>query len=52
MLPEALSIMETTEIAELVRAAQAGSAEAFSTLVTQFEMNVFGVALRRLRNRT
>lgn len=44
--------METTEIAELVRAAQAGSAEAFSQLVTQFEMNVFGVALRRLRNRT
>lgn len=44
--------METTEIAELVRAAQAGCAESFNELVRQFESSVFAVALRRLRNRT
>lgn len=44
--------METTEIAELVRAAQTGCAESFNELVRQFESSVFAVALRRLRNRT
>ncbi len=42
--------METNEIAELVRAAQAGDRQAFGQLVSHFEANVYATALRRLRN--
>lgn len=44
--------MEPIEITATVRAAQLGCPEAFNELVRQFESSVFGVALRRLRNRT
>jgi RNA polymerase sigma-70 factor (ECF subfamily) len=52
-VPEKASlIVETTEICQLVRNAQAGNRAAFGELVRLFEGNVFAVALRRLRNRT
>jgi RNA polymerase sigma-70 factor (ECF subfamily) len=44
--------METWETIDLVRAAQEGDREAFGVLVQRFESSVFGIALRRLRNRT
>lgn len=39
---------ETTQIAELVRAAQGGDRAAFGELFERFERNVFAIALRRL----
>jgi len=44
--------VETAEVTQLVRCAQAGNRTAFGELVRLFEGNVFAVALRRLRNRT
>ncbi|MCA9247567.1 MAG: sigma-70 family RNA polymerase sigma factor [Planctomycetales bacterium] len=41
---------ETSTIAQLVRAAQAGDHSAFSQLVERFEQTVYATALRRLRN--
>lgn len=44
--------METSEICELVLAAQDGDRDAFGQLVTQFEPTVMRIVLRRLRNYT
>jgi RNA polymerase sigma-70 factor (ECF subfamily) len=41
---------QNATVAELVRAAQAGSRDAFGQLVVRFEHAVFAAALRRLRN--
>ncbi|MDB4679961.1 MAG: sigma-70 family RNA polymerase sigma factor [Planctomycetaceae bacterium] len=43
--------METYILRELVLRAQAGSRDAFDTLVEHFEPTVFAIVLRRLRNR-
>jgi RNA polymerase sigma-70 factor (ECF subfamily) len=43
--------METDILRELVLRAQAGSRDAFDTLVEHFEPTVFAIVLRRLRNR-
>ena len=43
--------MEDTQLINLVRQAQAGSREAFGELVRAHEPAVFGIVLRRLRNR-
>ena len=43
--------MEDTQLINLVRQAQAGSREAFGELVRSHEPAVFGIVLRRLRNR-
>ena len=39
---------ETTQVAELVRAAQGGDRKAFGELFERFERSVFAIALRRL----
>ncbi len=44
--------MEETKIHSLVRRARQGDRDAFGDLVTQFESLVFGIVLRRLRNRS
>lgn len=43
--------MEDTQLINLVRQAQAGDREAFGELVQSFESTVFGIVMRRLRNR-
>jgi RNA polymerase sigma-70 factor (ECF subfamily) len=42
--------MQDIRLISLVRAAQAGSRDAFGELVRQFESTVFAVVMRRLRN--
>lgn len=43
-------MLEDITIVNLVRAAQAGNAEAFGALAREFESSVYGVVIRRLRN--
>lgn len=43
--------MEDTQLINLVRQAQTGDREAFGELVQAFEPTVFGIIMRRLRNR-
>lgn len=43
--------MEELELVRLVELARSGDREAFSRLVIEFERSVFGIVLRRLRNR-
>lgn len=47
-----LKTMQTFELAERVRLAQAGDQLAFTELVEQFEGVIFAIVLKRLRNRT
>jgi RNA polymerase sigma-70 factor (ECF subfamily) len=46
------SVMNETEMIDLVRLAQAGNSDAFDELVKRCEPMVFAVVLRRLRNRS
>ena len=50
MTAQTIDNRDNAQIAELVRAAQAGDGEAFGALVERFERTVFAIAMRRLRS--